>query len=262
MKNKKEKKQVKKQMNVWLVSAVILILGIILGASVLLYTKTHILSGKEMSTETTGLTRELYSDENNTNPDSVSVSFYDREDKLIETKSVKFGQAVFPPAIENSTPGLVFLGWSHNLSCMTKDTQISPVFNDYRDRSNVLSFDTVYVDSSDDFSVDLKLGGVVQLASFDMVVNYDPKTVHLERIDNAADGITYDDNKNGQIVIKLRSNKNLTEAVNLLRLSFDVENVDFLKTELTVDVKNSNAFSGGESKYIDCTLVKGIVYIY
>lgn len=248
-------------MNVWLLSVIILIIGIIIGSGIFVYTKTHILS-KAPTTEQPDVPSELISGESETNPDTVSVSFYDSNEEVIETKIVPFGQAVFPPAIENTSPGMVFLGWSHNLSCMTKDTQISPVFNDYRDRSNVLSFDTVYVDSSDDFSVDLKLGGVVKLASFDMVVNYDPNTIHLKKIDNAAEGISFTDSKNGQIEIKLRSDKNLTEAVDLLRLSFDVEDVDFLKTELTVDVKNSNALSGGDSNYIDCTLVKGTVYIY
>lgn len=257
----KQERKPNRKNTVWIVSALILSVGLVIAVGVLLYTKLYVIPRKDTSLKTTETESLSELSESTTHPDAVSVSFYDDKNELVETKSVKFGQAVFPPNLANSVSGRIFLGWSHNLSCMTKDTQLYPVYNHYDKRSNVLSFDTVYVDSKDDFTVDLNLGGIVQLASFDMIIPYDDNTIHLKSVSETVPGLKVKD-ENNRIVIHFDSKANITEPITLAKLSFDVENVDFLKTELSIDIKNGSAYIGGDLKYIDCTLVKGIVYIY
>ncbi|MBQ6677505.1 MAG: hypothetical protein IJM71_05590 [Clostridia bacterium] len=254
------KRHKEKHLNVWVKSGIILAVGLIVSAALLstalaLNNRGELKPDDQSDTESSGSNLPVVI------PDEVKVSFYDEAENVVEEKTVAYGAAVFPPTLENAGSGKVFLGWSQNLSCMTKDTQIYPEYDDYSDRQNVISFDTVYIDSSDELEIQLKLGGIVELASFKMKVCYDDSVLHLKDLTGLAEGLNAETNQ-GEVEFLLDSEENIINSIPLATFHFDIEDVDFIKTDLVIQLEDGEKTEGGGKKYVDCTMVNGTVYIY
>ena len=255
------KSRPKIRLNVWVLSAIILAVGLIISVSVLLY--AFCLKNKTaLNPDDSSFTEESSSFEAPViSSEKVKVSFYDDNNKILAEKTVDYGSAVFPPTIKNDISGKVFLGWSRNLSYMTKDTQIYAVFDDYSKRQNVISFDTVYIDSSDNLEIKLKIGGIVDIASFNMKVCYDDSVLKFKELTDVAEGLDFK-TAQGEIEFILDRRENLTEDGSLAMFRFDIEDVDFIKTDLVIQLEDGKKLEGGELKYVDCTMVNGTIYIY
>ncbi|GGB42459.1 InlB B-repeat-containing protein [Fictibacillus barbaricus] len=62
-------------------------------------------------------------------PNTYTVNFLTHDDKLIETKTVEYGQEVIPPEAPART-GYTFYGWDHFLHSVTSDLTVKPQYHE------------------------------------------------------------------------------------------------------------------------------------
>ena len=186
-----------------------------------------------------------------------TVKFFDHKNALIAEYKVEDGESILfdqeLPELENS----VFKGWDKNLSSITEDTEVYPIYQSITKDSNAFYIDTYYINGGDDVWIDLKIGGNVDMKSAKIGIAYD------------SDIFTYIEHSSSEYISSVEANdeylllsfdfaeKNIQNG-SILKLHFECADVDFLVTDLPIDLLNlqsQDGLTGGTS-------VKGNIYIY
>lgn len=186
------------------------------------------------------------------------VKFYDENNILIVEYKVKDGKSAFfdksLAVLENS----VFKGWDKNLSSITEDTEVHPVYQSIAKDPNAFYIDTYYVNGGDNVWIDLKIGGVIDATTAKIGIAYDSDVLtYLES--NSSEYLFSPIEINDEYLILQFdfTDKNIQNGT-IVRLHFECKEVEFLTTDLPIDLLNVQSKYG----FTNSTAVKGNVYIY
>ena len=186
------------------------------------------------------------------------VKFYNHQNELIAEYKVKDGKSVFfdkaLPPIDNT----VFKGWDKNLSSITEDTEVHPVYQSVEKDENAFYIDTYYVNGGDEFWIDLKIGGIIDAKTAKIGIAYDSDV--LTYLESGLSEYLFSpvETKDEYLIFHFDfTNKNIQND-SIIRLHFECENVEFLVTDLPIDLLNVQSEYGTTNS----TSVKGNVYIY
>ena len=186
------------------------------------------------------------------------VNFYDHQNKMIAQYKVKDGESVFfdksLPTVENS----VFKGWNKNLSAITEDIEVYPIYQSIEKDNNVFYMDTYYVNGGEDLWIDLKIGGVIDAKAAIIGIAYDSEV--LTYLENSSSEYLSSpiEVKDDYLIFSFDfSDKNIQNG-SIVGLHFECKDVEFLTTDLPIDLLNVQSSEGLTSS----TAVKGNIYIY
>lgn len=186
------------------------------------------------------------------------VKFYDDKNILIAEYKVKDGKSVFfdksLPSLENS----VFKGWDKNLSSITEDTEVHPVYQSIANDPNVFYIDTYYVNGGDDLWIDLKIGGIIDTTTAKIGIAYDSDVLTYLESNSSEYLFSPIEVKDKYLILHFDfTNKDIQNGT-IVRLHFECKDVEFLTTDLPIDLLNVQSKDG----LTDSTAVKGNIYIY
>ena len=186
------------------------------------------------------------------------VKFYDDNDFLIAEYKVRNGKSVFfdksLPTLENR----VFKGWDKNLSVINEDTEVYPIYQNIPQDPNVFYIDTYYINGGDDVWIDLKIGGIIDVTTAKIGLAYDSDVLTFIEGDSSEYLFSPIEIKDEYLVFHFDfTNKNIQNG-SIIRLHFECKDVEFLTTDLPIDLLNLQSKDG----LADGTTVKGNIYIY
>lgn len=186
------------------------------------------------------------------------VKFYNHQNELIAEYKVKDGKSVFfdktLPPIDNA----VFKGWDKNLSSITEDTEVHPVYQSVANDPNVFYMDTYYVNGGDDIWIDLKIGGIIDTTTAKIGIAYDSAVLTYIESDLSEYLFSPIEIKDEYLILHFDfTNKDIQNGT-IVRLHFECKDVEFLTTDLPIDLLNVQSKDG----LANSTAVKGNIYIY
>lgn len=186
------------------------------------------------------------------------VKFYDENNRLITEYKVKDGNPVFFDKSLQVQENKVFKGWDKNLSSITEDTEVHPVYQSITKDPNVFYIDTYYVKGGDDLWIDLKIGGEIDVTTAKIGIAYDSDVLTYLGSSSSEYLFSPIETKDEYLIFHFDfTNKNIQNG-SIIRLHFECEDVEFLTTDLPIDLLNVQSEYGTTNS----TSVKGNVYIY
>ena len=205
--NKKEP-QKRKRFPYWLQILIIIGIGII-ASGVVFFIVLNIKGTSEKKEEI----------ENGSNKHTVTFAYQDGT--VIEKKEVSDGKGVFPPEYKTD---MIFRGWSGAINEITSDKEVHPQFMEIAD-DNLFYFNSVYVQEGNDFTIDVKLDGNVKLSSATLSISYDPEVMDFVQ-SNDEIVCKVSKAKDGELTLLLQSDKPITKATQLSKLTFKTKEKD------------------------------------
>lgn len=221
----------------WIQISAILLTGVIASGVVLLFAP-----GKQ----------QAESDENIV---KHTVTFAYLDGTVIETKTVEEGKGVFPPSLE--TEG-VFRGWSAGFNAVKADIEVHPVVYSIKEE-NLFYFDSVYVKEDTEFSLDLYVGGIVNLSSGTITLTYDADVLEYKKFDGI-ESLIISENKNGELTIKFDNSTPLKEKTLISQLTFYAKKKDAYSTQVNLSLGNALVVSNGKETSADCATINNKIY--
>ena len=186
------------------------------------------------------------------------VKFYDENNSLITEYKVKDGNPVFFDKSLQVQENKVFKGWDKNLSSITEDTEVRPVYQSIAKDPNVFYIDTYYVNGGDDIWIDLKIGGEIDTTTAKIGITYDSDVLTYLESDLSEYLFSPIEVKDEYLILHFDfTNKDIQNGT-IVRLHFECKDVEFLTTDLPIDLLNVQSKDG----LTDSTAVKGNIYIY
>lgn len=224
----KEKKR--KKVPLWVEVVCILLIGVIASVSIVLFA-------------------------NIANAEKFLVTFAYQDGTIIETKEVEKGKGVFPPNIP--TEG-VFRGWSGAFNNVSEDIEVHP--NIYTIvEENLFYHNAVYVKEGKKFSLDILVGGKINVCSGEILIEYDTNAITFKRAKNLI-GVNVSEDELGKIKISFDMNTDLTETTVLTTLDFKSKKVDAYSTELLLSAENVNTLTGDVEKKANFATINNKIY--
>ena len=186
------------------------------------------------------------------------VKFYDDLNILITEYKVKDGEPVFfdksLPILENR----VFKGWDKNLSSITDDTEVRPVYQSVEKDENAFYIDTYYVNGGDEFWIDLKIGGKIDAKTAKIGIAYDSDVLTYLESDSSEYLFSPVEIKDEYLILHFDFTNKDIQNCTIVRLHFECKDVEFITTDLPIDLLNVQSNEG----LTGSTSVKGNIYIY
>ncbi len=183
------------------------------------------------------------------------VTFAYADGTIIETKEVEDGKGVYPPEISHKG---VFRGWSAGFNRVTEDVEVHPVFHAIKE-DNLFYFDSVYVKEGDQFSLELCLGGKVNVSSGVLTLIYDTEVLeYVPTSENALCEITQ--GEAGEVTIVFDSDSPITKESALAQLTFIAKKKDAYSTEVGLSAKDVMIVSNGQNVPADCATINNAIY--
>lgn len=200
-----------------------------------------------------------------TRPGDNKVTFYANDGSVLKIDYVDDGEAATPPKQPQMLYGGVFCSWDTEFTQVQNDLQIRPVWEDVREKVNVLAVEGAYGFSGGTVMVPVRLCGQVCVAGLDMTVTYDPEA--LELLSVTEDGaVIYNDQKPGTIRLNYVSGENTEADVDLCFLEFAIKSQPG-EQPITLEIHDIYAFQEKMESNVDtmyrpeCTVMNGTVYI-
>lgn len=175
------------------------------------------------------------------NTEKYSVTFAYQDGTVIETKTVKKGKGVFPPAVEGNG---VFRGWSGGFNAVTANVEVHPVFYGIKEE-NLFCFDSVYVKENTEFSLDLYVGGVVSLSSGIITLSYDTDVLEFRNTENP-ECVDVTEKKPGELTIQVHADHSFREETLLSKLVFFAKVKDAYSTQIDLAASDVNTIANGK----------------
>ena len=186
------------------------------------------------------------------------VKFYDENNSLITEYKVKDGNPVFFDKSLQVQENKVFKGWDKNLSSITEDTEVHPVYQSIAKDPNVFYIDTYYVNGGDDIWIDLKIGGEIDTTTAKIGIAYDSDVLTYLESDLSEYLFSPIEVKDEYLILHFDFTNKDVQNGTILRLHFECKDVEFLTTDLPIDLLNVQSKDG----LTNSTAVKGNIYIY
>lgn len=184
-----------------------------------------------------------------------TVTFAYLDGTVIETKTVAEGKGVFPPSIE--TDG-VFRGWSAGFNAVKADIEVHPVVYSVKEE-NLFYFNSVYVKEDTEFTLDLYVGGTVNISSGTITLTYDTDVLEYKKSDSM-ESLGVSENKDGELTIHLNSSTPLKEKTLISQLTFYAKKKDAYSTQVNLSVDNALIVSNGKETSANCATINNKIY--
>lgn len=155
---------------------------------------------------------------------------------------------------------MVFRGWSGAFNNVTADIEVHPQFMDITDE-NLFYFNSVYVQEGKEFSVDVKLGGEVNLSSATLSISYDSEVMDfIKSEDEGVCKVTKE--KDGELKLSIQNDVPVTEPTQLSQLTFKAKEKDVYATQIDLSCKDGKYMEkGAEKPATTATLNNKIYYL-
>lgn len=184
-----------------------------------------------------------------------TVTFAYLDSTIIETKTVEEGKGIFPPTLE--TDG-VFRGWSAGFNAVKADIEVHPVFYNIKEE-NLFYFDSVYVKEDTVFTLDLYVGGKVNLSSGAITLSYDPDVLEYKSADGLDVG-EISETKSGELTIKLNSKVALKEKTLISQIKFYAKKKDAYSTQINLTAKDGLVVTNGDEFPANFATINNKIY--
>lgn len=184
-----------------------------------------------------------------------AVTFAYLDGTVIETKTVEEGKGVFPPLIE--TEG-VFRGWSAGFNAVKADIEVHPVVYSIKEE-NLFYFDSVYVKEDTEFTLDLYVGGKVNLSSGTITLSYDPDVLEYKSADGLGVG-EISETKSGELTIKLNSKVTLKEKTLISQIKFYARKKDAYSTQINLTARDGLVITNGDEFPANFATINNKIY--
>lgn len=186
-----------------------------------------------------------------------TVTFAYQDGTVIEKKKVKNGKGVFPP--DFSTEG-VFRGWSAAINNVESDIEVHPMVYDIIE-DNLFYFDSPYIKEGKKFTLDINLGGKVNVLSGELIISYDKDVLEFNSAD-CMKGVELSETEAGELLITFSFDKAVTEKSVLSSITFKSKKVDAYSTELQLVAKDVKSVeNGGEVPAVYATINNDIFFL-
>ena len=187
-----------------------------------------------------------------------NVKFYNYQNELIAEYKVKDGKSVFFDKTLAPIENAVFKGWDKNLSAITEDTEVHPIYQTVDKDANAFYIDTYYVNGGDDLWIDLKIGGIIDAKTAKIAIAYDSEVLTYLESNSSEYLFSPVEVKDEYLILHFDfTNKDIQNGT-IVRLHFECKDVEFLTTDLPIDFLNVQSKDG----LTNSTSVKGNIYIY
>lgn len=187
-----------------------------------------------------------------------NVKFYNYQNELIAEYKVKDGKSVFFDKTLVPIENAVFKGWDKNLSAITEDTEVHPIYQNVDKDANAFYIDTYYVNGGDDLWIDLKIGGIIDAKTAKIGIAYDSEVLTYLESSQSEYLFSPVETQDEYLIFYFDFTNKDIQNDSVVRLHFECKDVEFLVTDLPIDLLNVQSEDGMASS----TSVKGNIYIY
>ncbi len=184
-----------------------------------------------------------------------TVTFAYPDGTVIETKSVKEGNGVFPPNLEIDG---VFRGWSAGFNAVNADIEVHPVFYSIKEE-NLFYFDSVYAKEDTEFVLDLYVAGIVNLSSATITLSYDADVLEVKEI-HGITSLEISENKAGELTISFSESTPLTQKTKISQLTFYAKKMDAYSTQVNLVARDAQIFINGSTQPATCATINNKIY--
>lgn len=189
------------------------------------------------------------------------VKFFSDNEALLKIDNVKSGKSAAPPVEPEVTYGSVFQKWDTDFSSVSKDLEVYPVCESFKDKENVFALAGAYGKKEDTVTTSLSLCGVVELSGFDITVEYDKECLLLESVFDNDPNIILNDSEPGKIKINYVSTENTTADVDICSFKFKITDSQ-KENPLNIKVNKVYANKGNELYSPKYNVINSYIYIY
>lgn len=189
------------------------------------------------------------------NMEKHTVTFAYLDGTIIETKTVEKGKGVFPPILKNDG---VFRGWSSAFNAVEKDIEVHPIFYHIKEE-NLFYFDSVYVQEDKKFTLDVYVGGKVNVSSGTITLSYDPEVLEYIQA-NGLEDLSVAEDQSGELKISFNNNTPLKEKTLISQLTFYAKKKDAYATQANLTASDMKTIVAGQDQTADCATINNKIY--
>ena len=186
-----------------------------------------------------------------------TVTFLDLNGDVLAKEGVKEGSPAYFNKKITVYPQKVFKGWNQDINKIESDMEVSPTYQDISNSDNVFFIDSVYIDSEEIFTVDLKVGGKISVESAKIGIAYDPKVLSFVNVKKEKYCSGYEKQKDGYLIFDLNFD-DFSSGEALAHIEFKSLDVSSIKTDLPIDLM-ALEYNGGTPQ---SESISGFIYIY
>ena len=243
-----KKRKKKTQIPFWIQILAILLVGVIASVIVLFVVPSLNSNNEESGTTET-------STQSDTGDGEYTVTFAYQDGTVIEKKTVTKGKGVFPPVPKSDD---VFRGWSGAFNSVQSDVEVHPIFYNITE-DNLFYFNSVYVQEGKEFTLDVYVGGRVNVSSGKLTLSYDPEVLEYKCSDsNALSSVS--ETKAGELTIDFSSDTNLDKKTMLSQITFFAKEKDAYATQVELSAKAVKVLTGGQEMSADFATINNKIY--
>ena len=193
---------------------------------------------------------------------TYTVTFCDENNEVIATVKAKEGEPAKAPKFAPKT-NAAFKGWNVNLSNVKEDFETRPIYTDLSKDVNAIYMDTYYEEAGEEFWVEVKMAGEINLASVDLGIAFDSDTLKFLEYDGMSnsDDAKVEEQKD-YLIFPLEFEEVPKQGDTILKLKFQCKNKHLVYTDLPIDISDAKTLLNGVLQPADSTSVKGNIYIY
>ena len=184
-----------------------------------------------------------------------TVTFAYQDGNVIAKKNVDDGEGVFPPILESNG---VFRGWSAGFNAVKADIEVHPVFYTIKEE-NLFYFDSIYVKEGSEFTLDLYVGGKVNISSATITLSYDTDVLEYKK-SNCIEGLAISENKEGELTITFNSNTPLKDKTLLSKITFYAKKKDAYYTQVNLAARDVQILVDGKAQPAICATINNKIY--
>lgn len=185
--------------------------------------------------------------------DTFTVTFRNQDGTMIEQKEAELGKGVEPPQYIGEE---IFRGWSTAINNITADTEAHPLLYTIVE-NNLFYFDSVYAREGCEFSLDLFVGGNVNVSSGELLIEYDPDVLKYQKTTGLC---TAREDEVGVLQLSFSESDPIREKTQLAGIVFTAKEKDAYATKLLLSGDNVMLQENGEESIVDFATINNKVF--
>lgn len=201
--------------------------------------------------------------DNNEQTEWFDAVFYDYNGKKIKSDKVASGKDATPPSKNVLVDGLVFMGWDKDLCNITQNTMFYPKYEKISDKSNVISYSSIYCNAGERLTIDIQISGNVSYSCLELQITFDDSVLAFDEITYAdGDGISHYDESSKTVYFVMASGTNINASVDLISLAFTAKTSSETNDLIQIEVTDIAAFnSDNKLQSAAASIVNGKIFI-
>ena len=185
--------------------------------------------------------------------DTFTVTFCYQDGTLIDQMEAERGKGVEPPQYIGEE---IFRGWNTAINYVTSDTEAHPILYQIVE-DNLFYFDSVYVQEGSAFSLDLFVGGNVNVSSGSLTIEYDPDVLSYQRTSGLCEA---SEDEPGVLRLEFSEDAPITEKTQLASIKFEAKEVDAYSTEVLLSAEEATLRVKGTEQAVDFATINNQVF--